>query len=350
MKIAIALFFKAPLGGLHDNIYDSALNLKKNGHEVTVFSPPGPFQDILKSSGILVASLATPITDQMNFDLIHAHPGESRIFAQQLAKTLKIPMFITFHGRWIDDIASYYQNCTKIFAVSQAVQNLIISSAPQAMDRTEILPNAVDLEQLATPAAPRSDAGPMRVMVASRFDVDKGPLIDTLKGVWQEQARRGIHDILWEIAGDGTRHSELVNSSLSAFGHGTQVRFHGWLDKPELNYLHETCHVAVAPGRSAMAAMAKGLPVIPLGSAGCFGLATKDRLSEAAYCNFGGYGLTNEASPVQIIEDLVWLSSASSARDELGRASQVFILDNFSLSQHHKRLEDFYISGLRDYA
>jgi len=344
MKIAITLFFRAPLGGLQDNIHATAVNLMKNGHEVMVFCPPGPFQEILKRDAIPVMDLIRGAADGLSFDLVHAHPGESRVFGQRLAQQLDIPLFVTFHGSWIDDVISYHGECTRILAVSGAVRDKVVSAAPEAADKVEIIPNAVDLTRVTAGASSSRPAEGeyMRVLVASRFDVDKKRLITSLISLWEEQAARSIRNIFWELAGDGTLLDDMREACQRIFGEGAPVRFYGWLDKPALSQLFETADVALAPGRSALEAMAWEKPVVPVGSAGCFGLLTETSFDSAAYCNFGGFGLVSEPTSETVITDLAALAANPVRRAELGHLSRRYIETHFDLANHHYSLERLY--------
>ena len=236
MKIAIALFFRAPLGGLQDNIHATAVNLMKNGHEVMVFCPPGPFQAVLKRDGIPVADLTNGAADKLSFDLVHVHPGESRVFGQQLARRLDVPLFVTFHGSWIDNVASFHQECSRILAVSEAVRDKVVSAAPEAADKVEVVPNAVDLAQVTSGSAlfRSAEDGGIRVLVASRFDVDKQRLVSTLLSLWEEQVACDIRDVFWDLAGDGTMLEEMRAACQRIFAGQPPVRFHGWLYQSSL--------------------------------------------------------------------------------------------------------------------
>lgn len=302
----------------------------------------------MKGDGISVADLTTGIGDTTSFDLVHAHPGESRIFGQRLAKRLGTPLFITFHGRWIDGIQSYHHECARILAVSTAVRDSVISVAPAAANKVAIMPNAIDLAQIADTAhlSATAEGASLRVLVASRFDVDKKRLVETLIALWREQGERAVENIFWDVAGDGTMLAEMREEACRIFREPSPIRFYGWLDKPALTPLFGASHVAVAPGRSAIESMARGKPVIPLGSAGCFGLATEARLDAAAHCNFGGFGLTDEPTAAQVMDDLLALAADPARRDELGQQSRRYVETHLDLAHHHRRLEDLYLAAL----
>ena len=347
LKVCIAVFFRAPHGGLQENVKATALNLVRDGHDVAVFCPAGPFQAILRGHDVEVFDLAELEGVQDGFDIVHAHPGESRVLGYRAAARLKVPFFVTYHGRWIDRVASYHRDCHKILVVSPAVRDAVLAAAPSSGERIVVVPNAVDLGKVRSASAPCVPlrAGRLRIAVASRFDADKAPLIRLLTKLWERQEVCNAHHISWDIAGAGTELEEMKRACERSFGGTAPVCFHGWLHEPALSELVDSADVAIAPGRSALEAMARGKPVVATGSAGCFGLVTEDRFESAAYCNFGGYGLSAEAIPGAVFDELDALANNVPMRAELGDRSSAFVRSRFDLKAHHRRLEELYIKA-----
>ena len=52
MKLLYVVHFHAPMGGLHENVYSSALYMQKQGADVYVMLKPGPLRDRLDAEGI----------------------------------------------------------------------------------------------------------------------------------------------------------------------------------------------------------------------------------------------------------------------------------------------------------
>lgn len=85
MNICIALWFRSPLGGLHENVRETVLFLLEQGSNVTVVCPAGVFAQQLRVSGAFVVetefdsmeAVLAEVSDR-SFDLVHAHPGLSR--------------------------------------------------------------------------------------------------------------------------------------------------------------------------------------------------------------------------------------------------------------------------------
>lgn len=316
MNICIALWFRAPLGGLQENIRETALFLLGQGADVTVVCPPGIFAAQLREAGIFVVETAFDDTDQLlkdlsdrPFDLVHAHPGLSRQFAQALSAQRDIPLFVTYHGAWMDKVGRYWQEANALLGVSPAVMRRILSQAPQATERVHLMPNTTRLPK----AEPKTRQGreDWRVLVPSRFDVDKKTLVELLLALWDQHgaqaARPELAQLHWHLAGTGTdlpRLEEAAGKLEQKVGHAC-VHFHGWLSQNALEALYQSSDFAAAPGRSALNALSFGLPTIVVGSAGCFGLVTPQTYLDAADANFGGAGLEQSQSPTAVFDAIV---------------------------------------------
>lgn len=110
MNILICVFFRAPFGGLHANVFSTARHCVRRGHSVTIVCREGPFREQLADAGI--HSIATDYSSiresvqsvlaQSNrpYDIIHAHPFASRQLALELARELAIPLIMTYHGMY----------------------------------------------------------------------------------------------------------------------------------------------------------------------------------------------------------------------------------------------------------
>lgn len=358
MRIAIAVWFKAPLGGLQENVRATAISLLAAGDEPVVFCPPGPFADSLRTQGIAARSLcfADPdllagLRDEPPFDIVHAHPGTIRKFGLPLAEQAESAFFATFHGRWLDAIHACADRCDGIIAVSPAVRDAILSVAPKANGKVTVIPNATvssirqHLARLSRNAFRLASGSPLlRIVVASRFDSDKRRLTDFLLSAWKEQAHRDAYDLTWQVAGGGSDMDELIEAAdkLDAALGRRVVSFLGWLNQHDLAKAYAESDVAVAPGRSAIDAMAHGLPVIAVGSAGCAGLATPDRFEEIAYANFGGFGLINERAPSTVVSELIRLQEKRSRLLKLSYESSRFSRLRFCQVKQNERLMELY--------
>lgn len=367
MRVAIPLRFNAPLGGLQDNVRATARFLRAGGHRPVIFCPPGPFAEEMRADGVEVWTTGFGEDDGLldrlkmgeRFDVVHAHPGSSRVFGLSLAQHFGCPFLITIHGRWLDGIHKYAKACAAIIAVSPAIKAEILRRVPAVEQRIEVIPNAtypVDGDQrwstgktLRRRVRALTRTSKLKVMVASRFDTDKRRLTDFLLHIWEKQVAAAEAGIEWQIAGTGSDLTELVSAaeSMSQRMNRRLVDFKGWLAHEELARVSHECDVAVAPGRSAIDAMALGLVVVAVGSAGCAGMATPDRFDELAHANFGGFGLQTEVDAAKILDDLVELKGNIGRLEQISRASVQYVRTHFDQEQCNRRLFGLYEAALK---
>lgn len=326
MHVVIPVWFRAPLGGLQSNVAQTVNLLLRRGHRATVICPDGPFAGIIEELGARAIrtdfSNSSEILDLLNndgVDLVHTHPGQARVLSLKITESLGVPTIITFHGSWVDSIQTYWAKTDKVIAVSNAVKQRVLSFAPDARDRTIVIPNATSI--VAQDAESQKDADMPDIVVGSRFDADKVKLIEFIMDVWTQQAERGI-TLRWQLAGAGTEMEQLLekgtdlNNSLNF----EAVSFLGWLPEQELQNLNSRARFACAPGRSAIDALGRGLPTVAVGSAGCFGLVLPENYDQAADCNFGGYGLQEQADAEAVLNDIMRLAGNA---DEYIRVSDL---------------------------
>lgn len=349
MHLAIFVWFNAPLGGLQSNVLETVRMLRTRQQEVTVICPHGPFARLVEAEGAAV--METDFEDiaptlqflqQRGVQLIHSHPGRARVWAQKAANALALPWLITYHGRWIDKVRSYWDQPRAILTVSPAIRENVLATVPEAAGRTMVLPNATRLNGL-----PRSlPGGPPGIVVASRFDADKHALLDFLAAAWEAQPS-AFPALTWQVAGDGTEMAALTAAGrrLNRLMGTEAVTFHGWLPEPQLQALYRTAHFAVAPGRSAIDALGSGVPAVAVGSAGCFGLVTPETYLQAAHCNFGGYGLAEPQSATQVLAGLAAVWQAPDRLAGMGKALQDLVRAHHDQTRWDDALYEIYAAA-----
>lgn len=357
-RVAIPVHFIAPSGGLHENVKDTVRYLRGHDVKVSVFSPPGPFgQEIadlgadwfeMDERGYTAAEFGAGLPQ---FDLVHAHPGLARKLGLRIADASRCPFLITFHGAWLNNVETYSAKCTYIIAVSDAIAEATRKVAPEAADRVFVIRNGsnFDTNVQLQHAVGSKEGATLDICVASRFDVDKIVLVEFLERVWRLQGQKTNANFRWHVAGTGTEQSRLISAAeyLNAKVRRAAVTFYGWLGKTDLDALYGNSDLAMAPGRSAIDAMARGLPVIAIGSKGCAGLVTNDNFALLSRSNFGGFGLADVRSPQDVIETLTKLVCD---RHELSKhAHGVYLLarDDFGAERQNRILGGLYEEALR---
>lgn len=338
------------MGGLQENVRDTAIFLRSKGVEVTVVSPDGPFSHSLNEMGVAtvttdfedLSQLTREVSALGQYDIVHVHPGPSRQLGLELASSLRLPIVMTFHGAWLNRVDVYHQSLDRILAVSPAIEERLASLVPEAASKISLMPNSVVVDDSTPPKG--SPSGRFAIIAASRFDADKRNVTEFLRELWETQAGLRLDNFEWDVAGAGEGIEELeevarhVEKELGR----RLVRFHGWLPPSRLREIHEEAAVAISPGRSAIEAMGAGVPTIALASHGCVGLVDETTIDKAAYCNFGGFGLEVPASAVEVIEQLKALHENADRWQAVSTKSRKFVKERFERSFWNERLWEYY--------
>jgi glycosyltransferase involved in cell wall biosynthesis len=343
--LALCLFFRAPLGGLQENVLATAIAATDAGWDVSVLCPAGRFIDeYLRPQGI--ETLAVDFESSSSIlqaravlcraDVIHAHPGPSRTVALEAAAISGAPVVYTIHGAWFDSVQLYAQHLAAIVCVSPAVQEAASRLCPNHVTKIDCIPNGFDVGRFEAAMGATPELG--HVVVASRLDVDKRVLINTLSSLWEVQAiREARHALRYTIAGQGTLQGELETS---AQRFGIPVHFAGWQPPEALASLYGQASAVIASGRGAIEALAVGRPTLALASAGAVEAFESSQLLEAAHSNFGGYG----AKPPQSLEALFERLYAAATLQDAAFAKQArdFVLTHHDNLMVNQRLLDLY--------
>lgn len=305
-------------GGLHENVLDVSAAFAKRGHRVTVIHPPSPIDARLRAAGC--ASITHDLNNAAQvldiaarvgpFDLIYAHPGLARVAAREIARSTGAPLFLTIHGQYPDKLPDYWQEVTRVVAVSGAIKEYL-ASLGVSEERIIVCPNCVDFEQFApTPDAARDAA---TVLVASRIDPDKHVLLEALRDCVDEIARRGSPfgaPVRWRFAGEGFYGdaAALLFAEMKQKLRADQQTFEaaGWIeDRAALNRAFQTASVVIASGRAAAESIAAGRPTIAVASRGYEGLIGAANFDAALSRNLGGVATPESSySPGRLYADI----------------------------------------------
>lgn len=347
MHVFLPIYFNAKSGGLHEHAMAQIKALRSHGHACTVMCRPGVFAERVRAAGSQVVTSHFRDLDEdvaralkiPGIDLVHAHPFAARRVGLRVAQSLGVPFFLTIHGMYTDDLETYAPCVDMVCAVSDALRDHILAHIPMEPRRVTVLRNGVDTEvfrpklpfdrlstlprdllgtihhtlrsvpalmhrsgsgRSAAPAGPENggpeNGGPENgeriIVFASRFDKDKAFILDLIQETWRTMADTGRSDLYWIMAGAGALRPDLEKAAahLNARMGRTLVRFEGWRPAPMLARLFRQADIVVAPGRSALEAMACGVPVIAVGSKKYVGILQGDGLLQGMHTNFGGIG------------------------------------------------------------
>ena len=363
----IPVYFNAPLGGVQSHVRAQADALLGAGHGCTVMCKPGPFADSLRRASIDVVEttfedMSTSVEQASGsgrYDLVHAHPFQSRAVGIEVAARQRVPFLCTFHGTYLDSLPSYADSVDLCIAVSSAIRDYIVGQHALPPSRILVIPNGVDTDIFAPrPADVRElrrcvqalrdfEAEPdeRRILFVSRLDADKRFILDVLIETWKEIQRTRAFDVAWWIAGDGSLRSEVEVAAADVNNAAGReiVHFLGWQSELGLAALYNNCNLAIAPGRSALESMACAGPVIAIGSKGYVGLIDDEKALEGVHGNFGGLGRKHESyQPGSMFEAIDSIIYDDQELARLGRLS-LAIVDAFY------RQADLNVALLRQY-
>lgn len=279
----VPVFFRSAHGGLHNHVQAQIAAARGAGWQVTLLCKPGPFAETMSrtcrvahtdfediDAATAVALAAGP------YDLVHTHPWASARVAEKVAAALRIPVAVTHHNAKLDQLHRTGDRMDMVVAVSDFARRTILEASGLPPERVVVIPNGVDRGVF----RPSRTRGPARdndeVLVATRFDKDKGFVIELLEETFAAVARDPDpwRDVDWTIFGDGTeigRVHDAANMLNEAMGR-QRVRFPGWGDAKTLARAMRRASVVVAPGRSALEALACGAVTVAIGGRGYLGL------------------------------------------------------------------------------
>lgn len=313
MKLLIILFYNSEQGGLHDNVFSTAIESQKRGYEVFVACRRGVFQETLKDNGINIVEIDQQkkiwsVNNIINvvgtdIDLIHSHPGISREISLLLHDEYKIPVIYHVHGAWTDSIHHYIHKLESVFAVSESVKQRISTYCKNHSHLVHVIPNYSDYT-INKDTNYLFHENSKIITLITRLEHDKKLIIDEVKKL-SEFLNNTDDVITFNILGDGSLKNDLkyyfeenVNNI------NIEIKFKGWVsDKEELKSHIINSDIVIGPGRVAIDSHKIGTPVIVLGSQNYYGIINDENWQEFVSSNFGGLG-PKSTSQNQIENDL----------------------------------------------
>lgn len=357
MKLLYIVHFHAPMGGLHENVYSSALYMKQRGCEVYVMLKAGPLQERFEAAGIHTVTTefgaGVPAVDKniqqleelnVKFDLIHFHPGLSKYPAIKYGRAHNIPLVETYHGMWHDDLNKHAGKLSAIVTVSEGIKLNLQSRLKRLYDRYYVIPNGYDSRLFDAPVYYDLNKDEMNIGFVTRLDEDKQFIMDILLLAANHIKTKNDFKINIHIIGDGTQKEEfmrLAEDMLEGTPHS--LIFKGWLTDTDLKDAYLDCDIIIAPGRSAIEGMAAGKPVIAVGSKNYIGLIKEDNWQFGIYNNFGGTGLKFADYEVGSVEaDLDYLLNNRKRIKPLGEFSYKIASQFFDADKLNQKLYELY--------
>jgi len=297
VNLLITLYYNAELGGLHDNVFATAIEAKSEGYNVYVACRSGLFNERLKEAGIntitvnqnnimdITGKVKSVLGDEI--DLIHTHPGNGRIAAVRLSKEYNIPIIYHVHGAWNDGINIYIEHLDSVFVVSESVKQRIIELCGGYEEKIHVIPNYSDYNYSNDSYSDVTNT----ISLITRIDNDKTLILEEFYKLIPYFNSLN-HELKINIIGDGTQRKEFLNKlHENITNEFVEINFIGWISDKKLleSYIKESKFI-IGPGRVAIDAFTLNRPVIVVGSANYQGIITNENWQHIAANNFGGFG------------------------------------------------------------
>ncbi len=226
--------------------------------------------------------LAVAVSERFEFDVVHSHDWLVADVAERLAALIGCPWLVTVHatefGRHQGWVASYPQShihgverrmvaaADRVITCSHYMRGHVGSALGAPLERTTVIPNAVDPQDLESPVelerlrARFAQPHERLVLLVGRLVYEKGFHL-ALDALAQTVERLG--GIRFVVAGSGTAEAELRAQAerLGLMRHGS---FLGWVGDDMLHALYRVAEIAIVPsiyepfGLVALEAMACG--------------------------------------------------------------------------------------------
>ncbi|WP_271402345.1 glycosyltransferase family 4 protein [Salinicoccus roseus] len=352
MKLLYLVHFNSPVGGLHENVYASALFMQSKGCEVTVVLKEGILQQRLENRNIrtvttdfshINSTIKEIEAEDETYDLVHFHPGPSRKAGYFYGRKYDIPMVMTFHGMWYDSLPTYIDDLSMVVTVSEGVKNFLQAHVDKGREKYALIPNGYDSGLFDEKRASKlQDA--INIGLVSRLDQDKMFILEIFQKALEHLRGSTSHKLRFHIIGDGKLTDDFLENWRTLLKNTDhELEFKGWLEDTELKEAYLECDIIIAPGRSVIEAMACGKPVIAVGSKKYIGLIDHENWQEGVYSNFGGYGHKFEDYREGMLEAaLNPLINDDSLRKTLGEFGHQIAVNYFDANQHNDRLYNYY--------
>ena len=362
------------IGGAETHILELCRELTAGGDTVTLASFGGVYADEAEAAGVRCVTLPLhtkrpaevlrsyrglkTLIEEGNFDLVHAHA--------------RIPAFITGllqdrvvlkDGKKFRFVTTAHLNFSvnplwrlvarwgeRVMAVSDDIADYLVTEYGYPRDRIHTTINGIDTEKFSPDVSPEPvlsslglDPGRRRVVYMSRLDADRADPAFRLVEIMPRLAET-CPDADLVIVGGGTEFERLKEQAEAA---NRSVREKTGADR-DVIYLtgsvsntNEYCAAAdvfVGVSRSALEAMAAGVPVILAGGQGSLGVFREETTDAAVSTNFCCRGC-DMADGESLLRDVTSLLSLSpEERAEMGRRNRAFVEERYTV----RRMADDY--------
>jgi len=283
--------------------------------------------------------------------VLHAHFGRGGALALPIARTLGIPLVVTFHGAdatkethyrrrlvpriYARRLAALQREAALFVCVSEFVRDRLLARGFPP-DKLEIIYQGVEPgieNDAAQPAEPEAAEGPY-VLFVGRF-VEKKGVSDLIEAMRLLEAQGSAARLI--LIGDGP-----LSGALRERARGLErVRFLGWLPNTEVRRWMRGALALCVPSVTGRGGDSEGLPtVIFEAMAEAVPVVGSDHAGIAEAVEHGTTGLiVAEGDPAALAAALASLIARPELRRRLGTAARAVAAERFSALRQSRRLE-----------
>ena len=309
MKILMALM-GLEIGGAETHVVELSKALKNMGHEIVVTSNGGVYQKELEDYGIRHIKLPLhskmphrflksyfmlkKVFDNEHFDIVHAHARIPAYICGLLAKKYSFRYVTTAH--WVFKITPLWKRLAnwgeKTIAVSDDIKEYLIKNYGIWSDNISTTINGIDTKKFFKDtdwSDIKKEFGlqddKYRILYVSRMDDTRSAVAFMTASAMPEILKIKPNAEL-VIVGDGNdferlkAHTDAINAQI---GHKAIILTGGRID---INKFVASADAFVGVSRSALEAMATGIPVIIAGNEGYIGIFSEEKFKVSYDTNY----------------------------------------------------------------
>jgi glycosyltransferase involved in cell wall biosynthesis len=285
-------------------------------------------------------------------DLVHCrHPGPT-LFSYIAARRYGLPLVITVGGsRWGEFppifLNSVKKQITRVIAITPEVRDHLIDNYRLDPGRIEIIPGGVEPARVRGPASKAAKPAGADCVNILHFGGGAGVVTDRVVNAVPIITGRFPGIRLTIAAGNPDyRLIGRVNRSL-----GREV-IRVVLPTQDTERLLEDANIVIAVGRSALEAMARGIPVVIAGRregprGGSFGgIPSPENITELKRYNFTGRNSPVRTTPERIAESVIELLAGNDYAQQVGDFCYRVIQSGYDIVKVARRVEELYRKAL----
>ena len=347
------------IGGVETHVLELSKEMKRRGHDITVVSNGGVFEDELLEYGINHVKLPLHNKKPKNiseankglkrlikaekFDLVHCHARIPAFICGRLQKKLKFRFMTSAHWvfkvnfllkmltNWGERTIAVSNDIRKYLVFNYKVSKRNIATTINGID-TEKFTKHVDFSDIAAEFNLSADKKKLRIVYVSRIDLDRSEvafnLIDATADLYKKH--KNLEVVIVGGGNDYDRLCEAADEINEKLGKRVIITTGSRVD---INKFIAASDIFIGVSRAVLEAMSAEKPVIVAGNEGYIGILSESNLNKAVVTNFCCRGC--EMPSVELLKaDLKSLLSMSAeAREGLGDFNRKTILEGYSVTK-----------------